>query len=124
MIETTLLLVMLGPMQTAPTDRYTARFVQLDRNHDGVVTPDELPRPRIFNRLDLDGDGRITWIEGLGAAGATQRIFVTTMGASQDWSSEDLRRLLANAALWQLGEEDAIPPQGLNAPIIGDWSPS
>ncbi|MDP6986457.1 MAG: hypothetical protein QGG74_00300, partial [Phycisphaerales bacterium] len=47
-----------------------------------------------------------------------------TMGASQDWSSEDLRRLLANAALWQLGEEDAIPPQGLNAPIIGDWSPS
>lgn len=56
--------------------------------------------------------------------GAPQRIFTTTMGASQDWSSEDLRRLLANAVRWQLGEEDAIPVDGLAAPLIGPWEPS
>jgi hypothetical protein len=56
--------------------------------------------------------------------GGTQKIFVTTMGTSQDWSSADLRRLLANAALWQLGEADTIPPKGLSAPIIGHWHPT
>lgn len=56
--------------------------------------------------------------------GGTQKIFVTTMGTSQDWSSADLRRLLANAVLWQLGEADTIPPKGLSAPIIGHWRPT
>ncbi len=56
--------------------------------------------------------------------GGTQRIFTTTMGAAQDWSSEDLRRLIANAALWQLGEQNAIPADGLPAPIIGRWDPT
>lgn len=101
MIEAVLLLAMLEPMQTAPTDRYTARFVQLDRNHDGVVTPDELPRPRIFARLDLDGDGRITWIEGLGAAGTIGRASKPTAsppdGVSLDanlaYGDHDLQRL-------------------------------
>ena len=57
-------------------------------------------------------------------AGGVQRVFATTMGAAQDWSSEDLRRLFANAVLWQLGEEAAIPKAGLDAPIIGRWAPT
>jgi hypothetical protein len=56
--------------------------------------------------------------------GGTQRIFVTTMGAAQDFSSEDLRTLLLNAALWQLGDEDRIPEGGCDAPIVGRWDPS
>lgn len=56
--------------------------------------------------------------------GPPQRIFVTTMGAAEDWSSEDLRRLLANATLWQLGESEAIPEGGLTAPIVGQWDPT
>ncbi len=56
--------------------------------------------------------------------GSSQRIFATTMGTAEDWSSEDLRRLFANAMLWQLQEEDAIPPGGLEAPMIGPWEPT
>jgi len=46
------------------------------------------------------------------------------MGTAQDWSSEDLRKLLLNAALWQLGDEVKIPEGGCDAPIVGDWDPS
>jgi len=67
----------------------------------------------------------VAWIrERTMPGGDTQRIFTTTMGASQDWSSEDLRRLLANTVLWQLGEEDDIPSEGLAAPILGRWEPT
>jgi arylsulfatase A-like enzyme len=37
-----------------------ASFDQMDRNKDGVVTPGELGRPRLFRRLDRDGDGKLT----------------------------------------------------------------
>ena len=56
--------------------------------------------------------------------GTSQRIFVTTMGTAQDWSSEDLRKLILNAALWQLGEEERIPENGCDATIVGNWDPS
>ena len=67
----------------------------------------------------------VAWVrERAMPGGRTQRVFTTTMGAAQDWSSEDLRRLLANSVLWQLGQDDAIPAQGLAAPLIGPWDPS
>ncbi len=56
--------------------------------------------------------------------GQVQRIFVTTMGAAQDFSSEDLRKLVLNAAHWQLGHDASIPEDGCDAPIIGRWDPS
>jgi len=36
------------------------RFKRLDKNGDGVLTPDELNRPKLFKRLDANNDGRIT----------------------------------------------------------------
>jgi hypothetical protein len=44
-----------------------------------------------------------------GESGKTARVFTTTMGASQDFESEGLRRLLVNATYWALGLEDKIP---------------
>jgi arylsulfatase A-like enzyme len=35
-------------------------FEEADRNGDGVLTPDELPRPKLFRQLDADGDGKVT----------------------------------------------------------------
>ncbi len=58
------------------------------------------------------------------AGEVTQRIFSTTMGAAPDWSSHDLRRLFFNAAFWTLGIEGQIPEAGLNAEMIGNWSPT
>ncbi len=45
--------------RSSPEDR----FRRLDRNGDGRVTPDELPRADLFKRLDRDGDGAITEAE-------------------------------------------------------------
>ncbi|MFM7519013.1 MAG: redoxin [Planctomycetota bacterium] len=46
------------------------RFDRLDRDGDGRVTPDELPARAFFERLDLDGDGAITKREALEAVRA------------------------------------------------------
>lgn len=56
--------------------------------------------------------------------GSTQRVFVTTMGTAQDFSSRDLRRLMLQAMLWQMDDEEAIPANGLDAPLIGEWEPT
>jgi Ca2+-binding EF-hand superfamily protein len=40
-----------------------ARFDALDRNRDGMITADELPRPQLFKSMDGNGDGKITFEE-------------------------------------------------------------
>jgi type 1 glutamine amidotransferase len=57
------------------------------------------------------------------ASGKKGRVFTTTMGASQDFASEGLRRLLVNATYWALGLEDQIPEKS-NVEIVGDYLPS
>lgn len=54
--------------------------------------------------------------------GKTGRVFTTTMGASQDFSSEGLRRLLVNASYWALGMEDKIPAQS-RVDLVGEYDP-
>ncbi|MDH7602380.1 MAG: alpha/beta hydrolase fold domain-containing protein [Armatimonadota bacterium] len=49
------------------------RFKQLDKNGDGVLTPDELNRPRLFARLDANSDGKITPEEAQKAAARLSR---------------------------------------------------
>jgi hypothetical protein len=48
--------------------------------------------------------------------------FTTTMGASQDFESEGLRRLLVNASFWALGLEKKITPK-LNVDFVGEYKP-
>ncbi len=55
--------------------------------------------------------------------GKTTRVFTTTMGASQDLSSEGLRRLLVNACYWALGMEGQIPAAA-NVEIVGPYDPT
>jgi type 1 glutamine amidotransferase len=57
-----------------------------------------------------------------GEAGKTARVFTTTMGASQDFASEGLRRLLVNATYWALSMEDEIP-QRAEVSIVGPFEP-
>ena len=54
--------------------------------------------------------------------GHTARIFTTTMGASTDLNSEDLRRMLINASYWALNMEALIPVKN-NAETIGIYEP-
>ncbi len=58
-----------------------------------------------------------------GKSGKTNRIFCTTMGASVDLLSEDLRRLLVNACYWGLELEDHIPEKA-NVNYVGEYKPT
>jgi hypothetical protein len=58
-----------------------------------------------------------------GASGRTSRIFTTTMGASQDFESEGLRRMLVNAVYWSLGMEAKISRKA-NVEFVGEFKPS
>lgn len=55
--------------------------------------------------------------------GKTARVFNTTMGASIDFESEDLRRLLVNACYWAVGMEQQIPEKS-NVDIVGEYNPT
>ena len=55
--------------------------------------------------------------------GKTARIFNTTMGASIDFESKDLRRLLVNACYWAVGLEQQIPKES-NVDIVGEYNPT
>jgi hypothetical protein len=50
------------------------------------------------------------------------RVFTTTMGASQDFQSEGLRRLLVNACYWAIGMENQIPAKS-KVEIVGEFHP-
>ncbi|MFC4872324.1 ThuA domain-containing protein [Negadavirga shengliensis] len=51
------------------------------------------------------------------------KVFTSTMGASVDLESEDLRRLIINAAYWCLEMENQIPEKA-KADIVGDYKPT
>jgi arylformamidase len=49
--------------QESRSDTLKERFDLLDANADGVLTMEEVGRPRLFRRLDSDEDGRVTRAE-------------------------------------------------------------
>lgn len=55
--------------------------------------------------------------------GKKAKIFTSTMGASVDLLSEDLRRLIVNASYWAVGIENEIPEKN-DVQIIGDYNPT
>ena len=66
----------------------------------------------------------IAWIKSYKTpSGQVARVFTTTMGASQDLSSEGLRRLLVNACYWALKMDDQIPAKS-NVEIVGVYEPT
>lgn len=55
-------------------------------------------------------------------SGKQGRSFTTTAGASLDWQSEDLRRLMVNAMLSLTGHEAEIPAK-TNVDYVGEYQP-
>ncbi len=63
----------------------------------------------------------VAWVRSYeGKEGAKGRVFTTTMGASQDFESEGLRRLLVNACYWAIGMEKKIPERS-KVDIVGTF---
>ena len=66
----------------------------------------------------------LVWVrEYKNETGRTNRILTTTMGASMDLQSEDLRRLLVNGCYWALGLAGQIAARS-DAAIVGDYKPT
>lgn len=66
----------------------------------------------------------VAWINSYQSkSGTTGRVFTTTMGASQDLSSEGTRRLIINGCYWALGLEEKIPDKS-DVSIVGEFKPS
>ncbi|HRO44933.1 ThuA domain-containing protein [Agriterribacter sp.] len=66
----------------------------------------------------------VSWIRTYqGENGQTGRVFASTIGASIDFKSEDLRRLFVNAALWCTGMESKIPEKA-DVGVIGEYNPT
>ncbi len=55
--------------------------------------------------------------------GAPQRIVCSTIGASQDFLSDGLRRVIVNASYWCLGMEKQIPAAS-DVDIVGTYKPT
>ena len=53
-------------------------------------------------------------------SGKKARVVTSTIGASQDLESEDLRRIVVNSVYWALGLEDKIPEKS-NVDYIGEF---
>ena len=53
-------------------------------------------------------------------SGNSARVVTSTIGASQDLESEDLRRVVVNGVYWALGLEDKIPEKS-NVDYVGDF---
>ncbi len=58
-----------------------------------------------------------------GSSGKTARVFTTTMGQSDDFNNEGVRRLLVNACYWALQMEDKISPTS-NVDLPGPFTPT
>lgn len=66
----------------------------------------------------------VSWIRTYqGENGQTGRVFASTIGASIDFKSEDLRRLFVNAAFWCMGMESEIPEKA-DVDVIGNYNPT
>jgi hypothetical protein len=65
----------------------------------------------------------LVWLRELDRNGSKQRVICSTIGASVDCESEDLRRLFVNACYWGLELEDRIPEHS-RADVVGEYEPT
>lgn len=105
------------------SDVYGVRNLPSDAKvllHGATLTGMESNDPVNLNKALMP----LAWVrEYPWSTGKTSRIFTSTMGASVDLLSEDLRRTVVNAAFWCLGLEGKIPNK-TNVDIVGDYKPT
>ncbi len=105
------------------TDVYGIRSLPADAEvmlYGAVLTGMEEDSPINFEKSLMP----IAWTRDfVGETGNHSRVFATTMGASVDFQSEDLRRLLVNSVYWGLGMEEQLPEEA-DVTLVGDYNPT
>lgn len=106
-----------------PTDVYGIRDITGDESvlvYGQTLSGMEPASPPNYDKSVMP----VAWIKTyVGETGNASRVFATTMGAAVDLESEDLRRLLVNAAYWGMGMEDQIPEEA-NVDYVGPYAPT
>ena len=107
-----------------PTDVYGVRNLTKDAQvllHGAVLAgmkPSDSPIDGPKNNPMMP----LAWLkEYTGETGKTSKVFCTTMGASTDLESEDLRRLLVNFTYWSLGLD---VPKKADVAYIDEYKPT
>jgi type 1 glutamine amidotransferase len=107
----------------APTDVYGIKSLPLDSRILlwGQTTESLEPSgPVVWSKSVMP----LAWTRNyLSESGKQGRVFTTTLGASIDFLSEDLRRLLINASYWATGLEKNIPAKS-NVDFVGSYEPT
>lgn len=106
-----------------PSDVYTVKNLPKEANvllHGQSTKGMTADAPLMWDKSVMP----LAWtLEYQGEGGKTNKVFTTTMGASTDLESADLRRLIVNASFWLLGLESAITPD-LNVNYVGEYKPT
>jgi type 1 glutamine amidotransferase len=107
----------------APTDVYGIKSLPIDSR---IVLWGQITE-------NLQSSGQVVWSKPvmplawtrnyLSESGKSGRVFTTTLGASIDFLSEDLRRLIINASYWATGLEKNIPAKS-NVDFVGSYDPT
>ena len=109
-----------------PTDVYGIRDLPDDATVllEGSVRAGMTPEAPAVEGEKNDPRMPIVWIRERDLGNdVVQRILCSTIGASQDFASEDLRRLFVNATYWGVGLEERIPERAAAEPVA-DYAPT
>ena len=107
------------------TPRLRRLFERADTDNDGLISREELGRPRLFERLDRDGDGVLTWDEiggrGVAPLGSTVRVqrdlsYATRPGADPARTTLDIYSprdasgpgpvlVMVHGGAWRIGDK-------------------
>lgn len=106
-----------------PTDVYTVRT---PIPHDGQV----LVMGEVLQGMKPEDPPNaakpqmpLAWIKKNPTPKGDARVFMSTMGASQDFADESFRRMIVNACYWAVGLEDKIAPQA-RVDYVGEFKPT
>ncbi|MFA5191478.1 MAG: ThuA domain-containing protein [Verrucomicrobiia bacterium] len=64
----------------------------------------------------------LAWTKSYPTPKGDARVFMTTMGSSQDFLDEHFRRMVVNACFWAVGLEEKIPAR-TNVDFVGGYKP-
>lgn len=105
-----------------PTDVYGVRLPMLSECTSlvlGQVTTTLDPKSPPVSGKKNDPMMPIAWTRILNEA----RLFTTTMGASQDFENEAVRRLIVNACYWTMGMDSRISEKS-KVDLVGEFHPT
>ena len=105
-----------------PTDVYTVRTPI--PHHGQVLVLGQVLKGMSQDAAPSDKPSMpLAWTKGYPTPRGEARVFMSTLGAAQDFADENFRRLIVNACFWAVGLEDRISSRN-NVDLVGTYAPT